>query len=369
MGTILSLVCFLLLISILVAVHEFGHFYVARKNGVFVEAFSVGYGPVLLERTDRRGTKWRFSLLPIGGYVRMLGDADASSIREIVPDGVSEEDMQRMSLHRKKPWQKLLVAAGGPVINFIFAIFVFIFIAMYQGLPVNMSVITPVSEDCVAYKSGLRDGDEIIEANGNKVAKFDDLKEEIRDSVGRDLRLKVLRGDDVLSITARMYDENSGKPIQSLGVVSAKVEYEKTNFIAAVKSACETTYVLASENMKAIGQMLIGKRSTKDVGGVISIFQMSASSAEAGVFPFIYMLGLLSVILGAINLLPIPVLDGGTVLISLIEWIVGRPLNQKLVNIVFYIGLAVVALLMLVGIWNDLTRLSFFKTIAAFFTK
>jgi regulator of sigma E protease len=357
------------MISILAAVHEFGHLYIARKNGVHVEAFSVGYGPVILQTIDKYGTKWRFSLIPIGGYVKMLGDADVSSVREIVPEGVSEEDMQNMSLHRKKPWQKLLVAAGGPVINFIFAIFVFIFISMSNGIPVNMSVIAPVSESCVAYKSGLRSGDEIIEANGQAISKFDDLKAKIKDSVGRELKLKVRRGMDVLLINARMYDEETGEAVQSLGVTPAKVKYEKAGFAKSITSACQTTYFIASENMKAIGQMLVGKRSAKDVGGVISIFQMSASSAEAGLFSFIHMLAILSVILGAVNLLPIPILDGGTVLISLIEWIVGRPLNQKLVSGIFVVGLSVVALLMLIGIWNDLTRLSVFKAVTEFFAK
>jgi regulator of sigma E protease len=365
MGMFLSIIVFLFLISVLVVVHELGHLLIARKNGVFVEAFSVGYGYVLYEKLDKYGTKWRISLFPIGGYVKMLGDADVTSVREVVPDSVSEEEMEKMSIHRKKPWQKLLVAAGGPFANFIFAIFVLTSLSMIQGVPTYLNVINTISETSIAYKSGLRNGDEIISINNKTVKNFIEIRDIITENPGKDLDIKVDRKGEIEEIHIHMVDDK-GNPVQAIGITPVLLKYEKTTFLKAVWKACSTTYTIASENIFAIFQMIIAKRSTKDIGGVISIFKMAEQSAEAGVSSFIWMMAFLSIILGAVNLLPIPVLDGGTIMISAIEWIVGRPLNEKLINGIFFIGLAIVVLLMFVGIWNDLAKCKFFEWIMSF---
>lgn len=366
MGIILSTVFFMILICVLVSIHELGHLIAARSNGAFVEAFSIGYGPVLFERTDRHGTKWRFSLLPLGGYVKMLGDADATSVREKIPNGVSEEAMEQMSLHRKKPWQRLIVAISGPVANFIFAIAILITIAMTHGFPSYTNVINTVSTESHSYKSGLRNGDTITKANDAVIEKFDDIKKVITHSAGKEINVEVLRNNKVEVFNIKMITED-GKPISALGITPGGVTYKKIPFLQAISQACITTYVIASDNIKAVFQMITAKRSTKDIGGIISIFKMSADSAESGTSSFIWMIAYMSIILGAINLLPIPVLDGGTVLISLIEWVIGRPLNKKFVETIFIAGLFVVAGLMLVGIWNDLSRCKFFTYITGLF--
>lgn len=356
MSIIFSVVYFLILISVLVAVHEYGHLIAARANGVFVESFSIGFGPVLLEHADKQGTKWRFSLIPLGGYVKMLGDADATSIREVIPEGVTEEDMEKMSVHRKKPWQKLIVAAGGPFFNFIFAIVVFIGLAMIKGIPVYTNVINTISETALSYTSGLRNGDRILYANGVQINDFNDIKTSIIKSSGHDLILTIEhKNGEQQDIQIKMYEED-GTPITALGITPVELNYKKATIVEAITNACSTTYFLASENIKAIFQMVIAKRSTKDVGGVISIFNITSASAEAGLAAFVWIMAFLSVILGAVNLLPIPVLDGGTIMISAIEWIIGKPLNEKFINCIFFIGLFIVSSLMLLGIWNDLEK-------------
>lgn len=367
MGIVFSILCFMILISILVAVHEYGHLIIARANGVFVESFSIGYGPALMERTDRLGTKWKFSLIPLGGYVKMMGDADVTSVREVIPEGMTEQEMEQMSVHRKKPWQKLVVAAGGPLFNFIFAIMVLIGLAMMKGIPVYTNAVNTVSDTSLAYVSGIRSGDKIILANEMKIMNFEDIRKSIKESEGKFLNLKIEhRGGQQEDIQIKMC-ENNGSPISAIGITPAELNYKKAGIGKAFTNACHTTYFVASENIKAIFQILTAKRSTKDVGGVISIFNIAAESAKAGVAEFVWIMAFLSIILGAINLLPIPVLDGGTILISSIEWIMGRPLNEKLVNCIFFMGLFIVSVLMLLGIWNDLEKCKFFENIMNLF--
>ena len=362
MGLIGSVISFMILICVLVIVHELGHLIIARANGVFCEAFSVGFGPVLWEKTDKKGTKWRFSLLPIGGYVKMFGDADATSVKETIPNGYTEEDMERMSAHRKKPWQRLLIAAGGPFANFIFAIFVLFSLSMIKGLPEPDNTITVSGQESLAYISGLRDGDKIIKADGQDIHNFEEFRDKITTHSGKELSLSVKRDDKLEEINVKMFKEEDGKivPIKTLGVSPKGFVYKKVGILKAVSSSIVTTYTIASENIKSIFKIITAKMSSKNVGGIISIFKMSADSAEAGIAIFAGMLAMLSIVLGAINLLPIPVLDGGTIVLSAIEWIIGRPLNKKFVESIFMIGLIVVASLMLLGIWNDLSKCKFF---------
>ena len=361
MGMFGSIIAFAILISVLVIVHELGHLIAARMNGVFVESFSVGYGKVLWEVADKKGTKWRLSMLPLGGYIKMFGDADVSSVKESIPKGYTEADMARMSIHRKKPWQKIIVAASGPLANFLFAIIVFAFFSAINGVSEYTSVIS-VEKDSVASFAGLQDGDTILKANSKNISTFSEFKEVITSSFGRDLNLEVKSQNSVKKISIKMYKEEAGKivPIKKLGVAPRGIVYREISLLDSVFLSIKTTYTVASDNIKAIFQIIFGKMDKKDIGGVFAIFKAASDSAEVGIANFIWTLGMLSVMLGAVNLLPIPVLDGGTVLISSIEWIIRRPLNKKFVEAIFLVGLLIVASLMLLGIWNDLSRFKFF---------
>ena len=363
MPYLLSVVTFLVLISVVVVVHELGHLVVARMNGVFCEAFSFGFGNVLFKRKDKKGTEWRISLLPLGGYVKMLGDADVSSVREVIPEGYTEEDMEHMSAHRKKPWQRLLIAAGGPVANFIFAIFVFFALSTINGLPEYDNTISVASEQNFAYKSGLRTGDTIVKANDVDVTNFIGIANQVKKSVGKSLKLEFLRRGEPMNVKIEMYERvgNKIKPVEALGISPTGYKYTKVSMWKALKSSVAITYNVAYKNMEGIIKMATGEISTKNVGGIISIFKVSSESAKDGIASFITMVAMISVILGAINLLPIPVLDGGMVAISMIEWVIGRPLNKKFVNAIFTIGLVAVIGLMLLGMWNDLVNIRFFS--------
>ncbi len=357
----LSTLAFFVLLGVVVVVHELGHLVIARMNGVFCEAFSFGFGNVLFKRKDKRGTEWRISLLPLGGYVKMLGDADVSSVRETIPEGYTEEDMERLSAHRKKPWQRLLIAAGGPLANFVFAVLVFFALSEINGLPEYNNTISVVSEQSLAYKSGLRTGDVITKANGVNVSNFVDIAGQIKKSAGGSLDLELLRDNNRITLNIDMWVKNGEKtkPIDNLGIAPNGYKYTKVSTWEALKSSAMMTYNIAYKNMQAIFKIVAGKMSTKNVGGIISIFKVTSSSAEAGIATFVTLIAVISAVLGAINLLPIPVLDGGSIAISAIEWIIGRPLNKKVVNAIFTAGLVIVAGLMLLGLWNDLENIRF----------
>jgi regulator of sigma E protease len=365
MGVVGSSLTFLLVLSILIITHELGHLIAARLNGVFVEAFSIGMGPVLFEKTDSKGLKWRISLIPIGGYIKMFGDADISSVKETIPIGFTEDDMERMSIHRKKPWQKLIVALGGPLFNLIFAVFVLFFFAIINGVPQSNNIISVQDESSVAYTSGLRDGDAILIANDKKISTFVDFMNQIVESHGKILKIKYKRGEEIRDVEIKMYEEKDGEtvPIKLLGVTQSTkhMSYKKLTSLDGIVFAISTTVTFSINNIKSILKIVTGETSVKSVGGIISIAKISASSAEAGIANFVWILAMLSIMLGSVNLLPIPVLDGGTIVISAIEWIIGRQLNKKVVETVFMVGLVIVAALMLIGIWNDLSNCKLFR--------
>ena len=369
MGIIISTLAFIVLLAILVGFHEYGHLLIARSNGVFCEAFSIGMGPVIWEKSDKYGTKWRLSLLPIGGYVKMFGDADATSVKECIPEGYTEEDMQKMSAFRKKPWQRLLIALGGPLANFILAIAVFFGINAIKGIPEPDTVITVVSKESVAYTSGLRDGDKIVSINNKKISNFIDLTNQIKENIGKDLKIGVNRNNKQEELNVKLYKEENGKKkdIQQLGITSTSFKYNKTNIIDAFVNACKMTYTIGAQNIKAIFKVFTSGKDMGNVGGLISMFKMASTSAERGLINFLSMLAMLSVVLGAINLLPIPVLDGGTVLISAIEWVIGRRLSEKVIEVIFTIGLVIVVGLMGLGLWNDITHTAIYAKIISLF--
>ncbi|MDR1365375.1 MAG: site-2 protease family protein [Holosporales bacterium] len=359
---------FVILLGVVVIVHELGHLIIARANGVFCEVFSVGYGPRICEWTDRRGTKWRLSLLPLGGYVRMFGDADMSSIKEVVPIGYTDRDMDMMSAHRKKPWQRLLISIGGPAANFVFSIVVLFAVALINGVPRYSTAITVVGES-VAYSAGLRSGDQVVTANTEKINDFRELREQIVKSHGDVLKIGIKRGEAIHNISIDMFEkkENKVTPISILGVSPKEIVYEKVGLWKAFKESISTTYTIAVGNISAIFKIITGSMSAKNIGGIISIFKVSSDSASAGFLSFIFIIAMISTTLGAINLLPVPVLDGGAVVIAMIEQVIGQPLNKRFVDVIFSIGLVAVVGLMVIGMWNDLMNCKAFDLLKSYF--
>lgn len=366
-----TVVPFLLVLTVLVFVHELGHFLVARWNGVKVEVFSVGFGAELWGFNDKHGTRWRLSSVPLGGYVKMFGEGDVVTGVDDTEDRPMTEDEKKVSFHHKKLRQRSAIVAAGPLANFAFAVLVFWFINSAFGVQTVQSVIGEVMKDTAAEEAGFKSGDVILSIDGQKVTLFSDLSEIVSVSAHVTLNFEVLRGDTVMRINATprtWRDEDGGasnsqvdgdKPKGLLGVrpSMAHVQSERTGIVDGFVLGVEQTYFFTKSILAGVGEMFSGERSADELGGVLSIAQFSGQAAQAGMVSVLRFLAVLSINLGLINLFPVPVLDGGHLMFYAAEAVRGKPLSQKLQEYSFRFGLALVLLLMVFATWNDFWRL------------
>jgi len=351
---------FLLVLTALVFVHELGHYLVARYNKVKIEVFSIGFGPELFGWNDRAGTRWKFSVIPLGGYVRMLGDADASSR----PDAKSMKKMtakeKAQTLHSKKVSQRMAVSAAGPIANFLFAIVVFSVLFLMKGEPIITTTVGGLTPGKLAEKSGLIEGDKILSLNGVGVDTFNDMRNLIIDNKGKEINVRFMRGNEVKSLTIKMVEtDNMGneRPVGVLGIIPSLPEYHKVNPYEAITHAIKRTWIISADTLVGIGQIIVGRGSSDELGGILSIGDMAGKSAKGGLAALFAFMAILSINLGLINLLPIPVLDGGHIFFYAIEGIRGKPVPEKIQEYAFMIGLAIVVSIMLISTWNDIVRL------------
>jgi regulator of sigma E protease len=363
---------FLIVLTVIVFVHELGHYLVARRCGVKVEVFSIGFGNELFGYTDKHGTRWRFSLIPLGGYVRMYGDADAASN----PDAEKLKSMgddRSLSLHSKTPLQRIAVSAAGPFANFIFSIIVLALLFMSVGQPFTEPVASEIVVGSPAEKGGLLKGDRILRVDGKKIDRYEDLVGLIRQSTGGSMEFDIERGQEKLklSITPQMKEmkDHFGDvhKVGMIGVMSHKMSWIKHGPLDSTYYAVKQCYFMATSTLEAMGQMITGKRSSDELGGPIRIAQMSGKIAEQGIAALVAFMATLSLSLGLINLFPIPALDGGSIVIYFIEWVRGKPLSEKAQERVAIVGISIVLFLMVFSLWNDLKHLHIFEWLRALF--
>lgn len=455
---------FIVLLGVLVFVHEFGHFIVARMLGVKVVAFSIGFGKVLWSRTDKKGTCWKISAIPLGGYCQFLGDADASS--STIDEELSKlsEEEKKTAFPLQKTWKKLAIVVAGPLFNYLLAVLIFIGVFFACGRVIHPSIVGDVVEGSAAAEAGIIAGDEILSINGKPTPDFQTLSNEVmlcesdeaeveikrplamsmqteeltycecgqekngpmigvrsipaeRDAETGELakvpviidevfagspaeRAGLVKGDVVESINGveltyfdelkQYVEEHSGENLDIKGrrMLNLKVMLKDTDFenevggkikrrmlgvksvpelafsenlgfVEAVKAGFEETYTLTVVTLRGVWQMITGQRGGQDVGGIIRIAEMSGDvSKTGGLVAFIYFMGLLSVNLGLINLFPIPVLDGGNIVIFVIEMVVGRELQPKVKDYIFKFGLLLILAIMLLATWNDILHLA-----------
>lgn len=353
---------FLIVLTVLVFVHELGHYLLARWNGVRVEVFSIGFGPELFGWTDKAGTRWKFSLVPLGGYVKMFGDANAASQPGEDTDQMSAEE-RAVAFPHKRLGQRAAIVAAGPIANFLFAIVILGGLFMLWGQPYTTPVIDEVRPDTAAAAAGLQSGDRIVAIEGSPVDRFQDVQRVVRLSPGEPLSIVVQRNGERLELTATptrtTIDDSMGNEhtIGLLGVTSQGLEYKRHGPVRAVMAAGEETYNLTVGTLQAVGQIIGGSRSAEELGGPIRIAQMSGEVADAGATNLIWFMAVLSINLGLINLFPVPMLDGGHLMFYAIEAVRGRPLGERAQEYGFRIGLALVLTLMLFVTWNDLAQL------------
>jgi regulator of sigma E protease len=355
---------YIISLSILVFVHEFGHFWVARRCGVKVEMFSIGFGGEIFGWTDRLGTRWRVAWMPIGGFVKMFGDADASSR----PDAAAAEQMdaaaRSVAFVHKKLWQKSAIVAAGPLTNFLFAIVVMTVLFSTVGQPFTSPILGQVSPDSAAEQAGLKPGDIIQSIDGVSVQRFEDLRQKVMLEAGTPLTLSLLRDGQPMTVTAtpQTVEEKdwfgNGTKIGRLGVAPSgdTVMHKEDPFTAAWQATSETATIISS-SLENIGQMITGRRSTEDLSGPIGIGQIIGEVSRSGFVPLVQLVAFLSISLGLVNLFPIPVLDGGHLLFYAIEAMRRKPISERALAVGFRVGFAVIVSFFVFVMWHDLARL------------
>lgn len=356
---------FLAILTALVFVHELGHYSVARWAGVRVEVFSIGFGPELFGWTAASGTRWKFSAIPLGGYVKMFGDSDPASAGQADDSGWTD-DQRKEAFHHQSLRDRALIIAAGPAANFAFAIVLLAGLFMTAGQPQAPAVVDQVVAGSAAERAGLRAGDRILAIDGASIAQFEDFRRIVVDSPGRALAARVARDGREIELTvvpeSAEVTDNFGNThrIGRLGVRSEQTEVVRLGPVAAVGQAVVSSYVLVERTLSALGEIIIGARTADELGGPLRIAQMSGAVAQTGLVQTIWFMAVLSVNLGLINLFPIPVLDGGHLLFHAVEATLGRPMGEKLMEIANLTGLTLVVGLMVFVTWNDLVQLKVF---------
>ncbi len=367
------IVVFLIVLTILVFVHELGHYVLARRNGVRIEVFSIGFGPEIYGWNDRAGTRWKISAVPLGGYVKMFGELGAAGGAEDQRPMTPEE--QAVSFHHKRLGQRVAIVAAGPIANFLFALVILAGLFSIVGLPVPLAIVGEVQPESAASEAGIRPGDRILSINGQTVAWFSDLRRIVRKNPAVRVDILISRDGVEQSLqatpTSHKFVDDQGMEGEYglLGVMPdpEQVEYERQNPFKATWMAVERSVGLATQIFSAVSRMITGSQSTEELGGVIRIAQFSGQMCQDPV-NCIFFLAALSVNLGLINLFPIPVLDGGYLAFYAFEAILRRPLDPRAQEYGFRFGLVLVFLLMSFATWNDLVYLKVFEFIKQLFT-
>jgi len=357
-----NVVPFLFVLSVLVFVHELGHYWVARRAGVRIEVFSIGFGPEIYGRTDKAGTRWKFSAVPLGGYVKMFGESDAPGDEEGAQARRLTDEEKKVSFAHKRVSQRAAVVAAGPLANFLFAIVLFVVMFSIVGSPRLLPMVGEVQPESAAEQAGFLPGDRILSIDGHEIEWFSDLRAEIAGKPGVTLDVVVLRDgrEEALRATPTVHTEDMGdgtvQRIGQLGVVAdtSQVEHVRENPGTAVLKSVDITIGMSAQILDYLGQIIVGKRSAEEVGGPLRIAQMSAEVAQGGFVNLMNFMAVLSINLGLLNLFPIPMLDGGHLVFYIAEAIRGRPLTPRIQEYGFRFGMILVFLLMIFATWNDL---------------
>lgn len=362
------LIPFLFVLTLVIFFHELGHFLVARWAGVKVLAFSLGFGPELFGFNDRHGTRWRVAAIPLGGYVRFAGDENAGSAPD--PEALSRmtpEERRQSFFFAPLPRRAAIVVAG-PLANFLLAIAIFAGVFMVAGRPMTDAVVDEIEPGSAAELAGFKIGDLVIAIDGAPIASFGDMQRVVETAADRTLRMTVERaGQQVdLQATPRLREISDGfgnkLKIGLLGVKRAtnaqNVRVQHYGPLEAVAAGAQETWFQVQRTGRYLGRMIVGRESTDQIGGPIRIAKTSGDFASLGFVALLNLAAILSVSIGLLNLVPIPMLDGGHLLFYAIEALRGRPLGLRTQEMGMRIGLALVLALMIFATWNDIVHLS-----------
>jgi regulator of sigma E protease len=351
---------FIVVLSVIVFVHEYGHFKTARLCGVRVETFSIGFGRSLGGFDDRHGTRWKIGWLPLGGYVKFAGDANAASM----PSEEALKQAQPGDFHTAALWKRALIVVAGPMANFILSIVVFAMMFMLLGVPVTLPKVSAVVENTAASEAGFQSGDLITGIDGREISSFTDVQRIVSVSADTALVFMVQRDGKKIELIATPRATEvmgpSGKPIKigRLGVsrgTNQVIKVTRLGPVASLKRAVDETWFIITRSLAAIKGMIVGTISADQLSGPVGIAKIAGDVASNSPLGLIELIALLSVSIGLINLFPIPMLDGGHLMYYFFEAVMGKPLGPKAQEFGFKVGFALVIGLMIFATWNDFT--------------
>ena len=362
---------FLILIMIVVFIHEYGHYYFAKRYGVGVTDFSIGFGREIFGWNDKSGTRWKVCWIPLGGYVKFFGDRNVFSQTEQqeIINKYSEDDRQKLFI-LKPLYQRSLIVAAGPLANFFLAILIFTMINMFVGKDMTPALVDEVQKDSPAFVAGMKKNDKIIYIDKKKVESILEVSTFINISTSETIEFVVLRNDQKISLLVKpnLVDgkDSLGNSVKKrmIGIRLSPFnnEYKKQPLgpSKAIYYSVKEVWFVTTTSLNYLGKMITGSADSSQLGGPIRIAKITGQVAEYGIIPFLSIMAYISISLGLINLFPIPMLDGGHLMFYLIEKILGRPLSQKVQEGFFRIGLFLLFSLMFFVTINDLKDLGLF---------
>jgi len=367
-GAVTYLVPFLFVLTIVVFFHELGHFLVARWCGVKVDAFSIGFGPEIVGFNDRHGTRWRLSWIPLGGYVKFHGDDSVASSPDQDTLATMPEEERNSAFHLKPVSQRAAIVAAGPIANFLLSIVIFAAIFATVGKFVTPAIVDEVTPDSAAAAAGFQPGDVVESIDGEPISAFSDMQRIVSISPGRTLQIVVDRGGEPVTLTAvpelKEIEDRFGNThrIGLLGIQRSTQPDQVTQVRYSVPAALwegtkETWFVIERTTLYLVG-IIVGREDADQLGGPIRIAEMSGQVAQLGFLALMNLTAILSISIGFLNLMPVPMLDGGHLLFYSIEAARGRPLSERTIDIGFRVGLALVLMLMLFATWNDIVSIA-----------
>ncbi len=368
-GFFFYLLAFFLVIGPLVFVHELGHYAAGRFFGIKAEVFSIGFGREVGGFTDKRGTRWKFGWLPLGGYVKFAGDMNPASQPD--PEWLQLPAAERVQTFQAKPlWQRAIVVAAGPVTNFVVAILILAAFAATFGANQTPSTVAAVSPQSAAAAAGLRAGDRITAVDGRDVATFNDLRRYVIMRPGETVQLAVERDGAQVAIPAkiglRTEKDRFGNEyrIGQLGVAPGDPVHVRVGVLEAIPAGIRMTGEVIQSTIDGLGQIISGRRSVKELGGPLQIAKISGERFSMGPTEFVFLIALISINLGFINLLPVPVLDGGHLMFYAVEAVRRKPVEPHVMEWAFRGGMMAILALMLLVTFNDLGAFGVWKNLA-----
>ncbi len=372
---------FVLVLSVLVFVHEWGHYIVARLCGVKVKKFSIGFGSEIFGWTDKSGTRWKFSWIPLGGYVQMFGDIDPASTKhsDVVEEGDQTrpftEEERKVAFFTQSIAKRSAIIAAGPGVNFLFAIIILTSLYAINGQPFTPPIVAKLVVDSPAEKAGILPDDKFLAMNGRPIERFQDMAQYTAVNLNKSIEITLVRsiGEGrwsdqpvIVNVTPALVESTDRFGFKSqrgrIGVISPSKPFamKEHTVISAFGASFKTVWEISTDTLKAIGQMIMGTRSADELGGILRIGAYAADFAERGFTALVIFTALLSVNLGLVNILPIPMLDGGHLAFYAMETVRGKPMSERFQEYSLRVGLATLLGIMLFATWNDLVQLDVF---------